>query len=71
MICKVCKKAFTYGNRKDRLPNGCGFVLEDGERIDVCTDCIMSVNPYTQYMINLKNFIDKYVPDKEHITIEF
>lgn len=45
MICEICGKRFEFGNRPDGLPNGCGFQTADGIVHDVCTDCIMGVNP--------------------------
>lgn len=39
--CNECGKYFTSGNRPDGLPNGIGFVLNDGTKINVCTDCII------------------------------
>ena len=41
MICRGCKFFFTSGRRPDGLPNGCGFQLENGEFIDLCTDCLI------------------------------
>ena len=41
--CNECDKPFTIGNRPDGLPNGCGFELQDGRIINVCTECIIAL----------------------------
>ena len=40
--CFECGKFFTYGTRKDGLPNGIVFVKKDSDEIyPVCTDCMI------------------------------
>lgn len=41
MKCNECGKKFKVGNRADGLPNGIGFVLEDGSIYTVCSDCVI------------------------------
>ena len=36
----ICGKVFGYGNREDGLPNGMTFILQNGEKLTMCTDCI-------------------------------
>lgn len=43
MICDKCKKFFLPGNRPDGIPNGLGFVLQNGKKITVCADCVMKL----------------------------
>lgn len=43
MICDKCGKEFESGNRPDGLPNGMGFVLEDGTLVTYCTDCMIEI----------------------------
>ncbi len=60
MICACCKNTFYYGKRNDGLPNGAGFVLSDGKRIDICTDCIMKLPQNEDYMKVIKNINNAY-----------
>lgn len=69
MICKCCKKTFYYGERSDGLPNGVGFVLDDGERIDVCTDCIQDTTKYTGFLQNLTEYLKKNLPEEKHVSV--
>lgn len=39
--CNICGKVFRKGNRADGLPNGVGFVGEDGQTFNVCTECLL------------------------------
>lgn len=48
MKCSECGKEIIPGNRCDGLPNGVGFVLDDGTVINVCSDCIINVGRYIQ-----------------------
>lgn len=41
MKCEVCGKEFAYGYRKDGLPNGMTFILQNGTKMTMCADCIM------------------------------
>lgn len=59
MKCNKCGKTFQYGTRSDNLPNGCGFVLSDGKRVDICTDCILKVGQSEAYLNNLKIMVDE------------
>lgn len=43
MKCDSCGKNFEAGNRADGIPNGFGFVLENGKMVNVCADCIIEV----------------------------
>ena len=43
MKCDHCGKEFESGNREDGLPNGVGFVTDDGRHITLCSDCLMMV----------------------------
>ena len=43
MIYKNCKRFFMEGNRSDGMPNGVGFVLKNGRKIDLCADCLISL----------------------------
>jgi len=60
MTCAVCKNTFYYGTREDGLPTGVGFVLQDGKRIDICTDCIMKLPQNEDYMKVIKNINNAY-----------
>lgn len=40
-VCHDCGKEFEAGNNAEGIPNGVGFVLDDGTVINVCSDCIM------------------------------
>lgn len=61
MKCSQCGKTYQYGFRPDCLPAGVGFVLEDGTRVDVCTDCIMRIGAKDDY----DNLINKYMKENE------
>lgn len=41
MKCDHCGNEFEGGIRPDGLPNGVGFVTEDGKHITLCADCLM------------------------------
>lgn len=41
MKCNECGKEIEIGNREDGLPNGVGFMLEDGTTVNYCTDCLI------------------------------
>ena len=56
MKCNECGKTFTYGNGPDGLPNGIGFVLEEGSRVDICKECVMKAGMEHDY----ENMISKY-----------
>lgn len=58
MKCNICGKEFEVGNRADGIPNGMGFVLQDGRQITVCADCMMDMN-------KLKPFIDSVKDDTQ------
>ena len=48
-LCFSCGKRFrVYKARKDHLPAGVCLELEDGRRIDICTNCIMSDDRYEE-----------------------
>ena len=40
--CDVCGKVF-YPGETDGIPNGVGYVLEDGTVYNVCSECLMKV----------------------------
>lgn len=40
--CDECGKVFQPGNTNG-LPNGVGFVLEDGTVYNVCAECLMKI----------------------------
>lgn len=42
VICDECGKVFHPGNING-LPNGVGFVLEDGTVYNVCAECLMKI----------------------------
>ncbi len=42
LICMVCGKTFLPGNDEHGIPNGIGFMLEDGSLLNMCSECIMS-----------------------------
>lgn len=44
ITCDKCGTTFVPGNRKSGVPNGLGFMSESGKLINVCADCIMSIN---------------------------
>lgn len=37
--CSKCGKRIKFGNTNG-LPNGVGFVLDDGRTVNLCQDCI-------------------------------
>ena len=41
MKCDKCGKEFDTGHRPDGLPNGVGFVLQDGTQITYCAECLI------------------------------
>lgn len=41
--CSMCGKEFEPGNGPDGIPNGLGFVKEDGTVITMCADCIIKM----------------------------
>ena len=43
MICDSCGKEFEAGSRTDGIPNGLGFLLENGKQITVCAECVIAV----------------------------
>lgn len=43
MTCDNCGKHFDAGIRPDGLPNGVGFVTDNGT-ITLCTDCLMTID---------------------------
>ena len=42
ITCMMCGKKFLPGNDEHGIPNGVGFVLEDGRLITICSECVMS-----------------------------
>lgn len=42
ITCDCCKKMFMPGNDERGLPNGVGFLMDDGKSINLCSSCIMS-----------------------------
>lgn len=52
MICDLCGKVFESGNREDGLPNGVGFIAEDGVEITICTDCLLYIDLSNVYERN-------------------
>lgn len=48
IYCDSCGKTFTPGNRKSGVPNGIGFVLEDGRQVNMCADCLMDMDKVTE-----------------------
>lgn len=61
MKCNQCGKTYQYGTRPDGLPTGVGFVLRDGTRVDICTDCINRIGAEEDY----DNLITKYMKENE------
>lgn len=44
--CNECGKYFIAGSRPDGMPNGIGFMMEDGSVHNVCADCLTKMgNP--------------------------
>lgn len=43
VTCDECGKEFSPRNRPDGLPNGVGFLLEDGKILNICADCIIEM----------------------------
>lgn len=41
--CDECGKYFLAGSRPDGLPNGIGFMMEDGSVHNVCADCLTKI----------------------------
>lgn len=54
MICSICKKKFNAGIRPDGLPNGVGFVMDDGKVHDVCSECVMKLGKDTDLIERAK-----------------
>lgn len=55
-LCFCCGKRFrVFKERKDHLPPGVCLELEDGRRIDICTNCIMSDETYKVLVERLNN----------------
>ena len=58
VTCMVCGKKFLPGNDEHGIPNGVGFMLEDGSVLNMCSECIMSEK--------LPSDIDKAGRKKKH-----
>ena len=43
IVCDECGRKFKPGFDKYGLPNGAGFELKDGTRIDVCGVCLDNI----------------------------
>lgn len=41
MKCNICGKEFKAGNKPNGLPNGLGYVLQDGRTVNICYECYM------------------------------
>lgn len=41
LTCEICKKKFKPGHNAKGVPNGIGFVMRDGTRVDICRECFM------------------------------
>lgn len=41
--CDLCGTEFEPGNNSDGIPNGAGFMLDDGTVYNFCTDCLVSI----------------------------
>lgn len=55
-LCFSCGKRFrVYKERQDHLPAGVCLELEDGRRIDICTNCILSDDTYKILVERLNN----------------
>lgn len=54
MKCDCCGKTFVSGNRADGIPNGMGFVLQDGRQINVCADCMMDMSKLKPFLDSVK-----------------
>ena len=54
--CDMCNKYFSVGNRPDGTPNGVNFVLNDGNDITACSECIEKVGENHDY---LTDFLDR------------
>ena len=44
MKCDKCGKTFEEGNYPDGTPNGMGFVMQNGNVLTLCHDCIASIS---------------------------
>lgn len=53
ITCDGCGNTFTPGNRKSGIPNGVGFILDNGQQVNVCADCMMNED-------KVKEICDKY-----------
>jgi len=45
-MCSICGKTFVQGNTNG-MPNGLGYLLDDGTLINMCQDCIIAVGEMT------------------------
>lgn len=42
LMCSKCGKRFKIGNTNG-MPNGCGFMMDDGTLINVCQQCLIEL----------------------------
>jgi len=47
VMCSVCGKTFLPGNTKG-LPNGIGYMLQDGTLFNMCAECIIDFGRMTE-----------------------
>lgn len=60
--CHYCGKYFGPEILRDGIPNGVGFVLEDGTEMNVCSDCILDVEEKEDGMDMTK--LDELIKDQ-------
>ena len=41
--CDKCGRTFVDGSHGDGIPNGVGFMLDDGRLINLCANCIIKL----------------------------
>ena len=41
--CSICGEIFFPGNKPNGEPNGVGFELEDGSVLNICIDCLHTI----------------------------
>lgn len=44
LMCSSCGKKFVPGHKGNGIPNGVGFVLNNGNVINMCADCLMDMD---------------------------
>ena len=74
--CDECGKFFLAGTRPDGMPNGIGFMMEDGSVHNVCADCLtkmedekMPIKP-SAGMGRIKAIMDAYDKKLKEVLTE-